>query len=890
MDLGGTVNFNANKNTTNQNLNDFDSSFSVLDRYGTYVTNEEYITDPAIGRDEQIKQLILVLLTPEKSAILIGKPGIGKTAIVEGLAYRIQKNNVPDALMGYQIINIKTASLLGTMPNGETKVQKMIDELKTKDKLILFIDEIHMLIGSTESSSLDFANIFKEGLGRGSIKVIGATTTEEYERYILRDKAFTRRFQKIDVPEPTRDETIKIMMGTLPKFEKQTGRKMKYTRFIQERIMTFIVDITSEYKRIFALGSRYPDVCLTLLKQAFSYTVYDNRPYMDIFDVRKAIENSKNIYPDVIKKELPNFDKMFNDIMLEEKGEKPVEEWRKDNTPTRNELENNNINNNNDVSVNNGINNNQNNISNLRKVPEMTNNSIIKKNNSLIDSRERKKGATIGTISVPVSIKKKLNSTSNVGALDDILLSSNVSVLKNDEKSNELVFNYEVTDEIRNGVTDDYLFSRPILSTIENNNDKDEEKQISKYRLGKKKKEGRKMWNNNNGNGGFDISNQNFDKYQNFFHQNNMENNSYNDDQDRMNMLMGNNNNFGNYGPNNNGLNPMDPYNNQFQNGYPMNQPYNGNMPNQESGMNMNYMPPNNDMYNQFGVNNQNMGMNNQPMYDNQMGNSFGGYNPNPNGFNNMGVPMNNNSFGFIDNQNNNGGESIFGAPMYSTNDDTNKKDNKNDDLPDIYERLQTNDMQIKNGEIVSEFPTFDKLNNLSNITASMNQNATQGPMNNGFLPQDNMMFNQPMMGPNNGNYNQGGFGINQMMPGQDMNQNRNWVYVDNQNNFGLNNNQPSMQNQPTLFQKNILDEVPKKQNENNISSKENVASPSNNKDYYEDMKNGDFVNFSDLNKGNVKEEDTNKYMGVQVNQNKPQFDLNLENNSEEEKYDDFYE
>ena len=130
---------------------------------------------------------------------------------------------------------------------GRITGKKMIDELKTRDKVILFVDEIHMLIGATDSSSLDFANIFKEGLGRGSIKVIGATTSDEYERYILKDKAFTRRFQKVEVPEPTREETIQIMMGTLPKFEKQTGRRMKYTPFIQERIMSFLVDITSEY-------------------------------------------------------------------------------------------------------------------------------------------------------------------------------------------------------------------------------------------------------------------------------------------------------------------------------------------------------------------------------------------------------------------------------------------------------------------------------------------------------------------------------------------------------------------------------------------------------------------------------------------------------------------
>ena len=136
---------------------DGESKFSILERYGENYTEKEYITNPAIGRDQQIKELLLILLTPEKSAILVGKPGIGKTAIVEGLAYAIQRKEVPDALVGYTIINIKTASLLGTMPSGESKVQKMIDELKLREKIILFVDEIHMLIGATDSSSLDFA-------------------------------------------------------------------------------------------------------------------------------------------------------------------------------------------------------------------------------------------------------------------------------------------------------------------------------------------------------------------------------------------------------------------------------------------------------------------------------------------------------------------------------------------------------------------------------------------------------------------------------------------------------------------------------------------------------------------------------------------------------------
>lgn len=287
------------------------NTISILTRYGDDLCARSYITNPAIGRDEEIKQMILTLLTPEKSAILVGKPGIGKTSIVEGLAYKIQRGDVPERLQGYSIVSVKTPSLLGTLPTGETRLQTLVDELKELDKVILFIDEIHMLIGATSESAMDFANMFKESLGRGQIKVIGATTTEEYERYILRDKAFVRRFQKIEVLEPNREHTIKILMGTLPKIEKETGTKMKYTSFVQSEIMGFIVDITSEYKRIYGIGSRYPDICLTMLKEAFSQCMFDNRTEVDINDIRNAILNSKNIYQDVINKSIPLFDQQF---------------------------------------------------------------------------------------------------------------------------------------------------------------------------------------------------------------------------------------------------------------------------------------------------------------------------------------------------------------------------------------------------------------------------------------------------------------------------------------------------------------------------------------------------------------------------------------------------
>ena len=981
----------------NQELINFEANFSVLDRYGTYVTKEEYITDPAIGRDEEIKQLILVLLTPEKSAILIGKPGIGKTAIVEGLAYRIQKNDIPEALQGYEIINIKTASLLGTMPSGESKVQKMIDELKTKEKLILFIDEVHMLIGATDSSSLDFANIFKEGLGRGSIKVIGATTTEEYERYILRDKAFTRRFQKIEVPEPNREDTIKIMMGTLPKFEKQTGRKMKYTSFIQQRIMSFIVDITSEYKRVYALGSRYPDVCLTLLKQAFSYTVYDNRPYMDIFDVRKAIENSKNIYPDVIKKELPNFDKMFNDIILEEKGEKKVEEWRRDNTLTRSELEGN---------TNGIINNKESNnadevFEKLENKPEMVDRLELRDNKpveSILRSKGKIKFAKIGSTDGSKGLKATLNRKENTTSLDDMLLSDKMDVLKPvKNKGPVMPTTFVVTEEIRPGVNDGYLLGRPIISTNDEVKNVEEE-QVGVYRsdnINNRKMNGDKqMWDDGNRRPNrMDISSQNFDKYQNFFHQ---ENNGYqngnDENQRRMDMLMGVNNQSNsanmnyNYNPMNNlvnqQVNGQMPINgpvpmNQLANGQmpmngplPMNQPMNGQMPmNGQVPMNqpmngqmpMNgQVPMNQPMNGQMPINgpvpmnnpmNPSMnGLNNEmqnfvnmneqneknveskeetlfgaPMYGTKeieskydkipdifKDESENRQSGNNNYMQNNGIPMNgplpmnqlangpmpmngpmnqpmngpmpmnyqmnqpiNQSFNGSVNSSINGHvksflpndnemdqnqsminkENLFGAPMYSKEVQNNQSSNDTD----IFGQFVSNNMRIKNGKIIDEFPTFDKISNLSHIK-SVISDVREVEGDNSVKANDNNKF-------------------------LDMNQDKNWQYIDDNKQVNSVDNE---QEQPKVS--NILDLVNKKEEDNNILSSASSVAPTNNKDYYEDMKSGEFVNLSDLNSGKIKEEDTNKFIGVQTTENKPQFDLNLETNQEEESFEDFFE
>ena len=191
-------NQNQNNVVTNNTLNNR-PTFSVLDRYGEDITKKTYITNPAIARENEIRQLILTLLTPDKSAVLVGKAGIGKTAIVEGLAYLIQKNQVPNVLIGYTIINIATSSLLGeSISDGEreSRAQLLVSEVMNRSKIILFIDEIHTLMGAgaTNGNALDLANILKPALARGDIKLIGATTQAEYERYMIRDRAFIRRF------------------------------------------------------------------------------------------------------------------------------------------------------------------------------------------------------------------------------------------------------------------------------------------------------------------------------------------------------------------------------------------------------------------------------------------------------------------------------------------------------------------------------------------------------------------------------------------------------------------------------------------------------------------------------------------------------------------------
>ena len=304
---------------------------NVLEKYGRNITEraKEGKMDPVIGRDEEIRNITRVLSRKTKNnPVLIGEPGVGKTAIVEGLAERIVKGDVPNSLKNKTIWELDMASLIaGAKYRGEfeERLKKVLNEVKKSEgEIIMFIDEIHtIVVAGNSEGGMDTSNILKPMLARGEIKVIGATTLNEYRKYIEKDGALERRFQKVKVSEPSIIDTITILRGLKERFEIHHGVT------IQDRTLVTAANLSNRY-----ITDRYlPDKAIDLIDEACA-TIrvqldsvpeeLDNleREIMRLEVEREALKKEKD---DISKKRVLSLDETLTNLKSEEHDLK--EKW-----------------------------------------------------------------------------------------------------------------------------------------------------------------------------------------------------------------------------------------------------------------------------------------------------------------------------------------------------------------------------------------------------------------------------------------------------------------------------------------------------------------------------------------------------------------------------------
>lgn len=262
-----------------------------LHRYGSNLIKlaEEGDIEPVIGRDEEIRRILQIISRKTKNnPILVGEPGTGKTAIVEGLAHRIIRGDIPQELRGLKLYTLDIASLIaGAQMQGEfeQRLKQVIQEAESDPNILLFIDEIHLIMGAGKSSgAMDAANILKPELARGILKIIGATTLDEYRQYIEKDKAFERRFQKITVEEPDVESAISIMRGIKQRFETH-----HHIKILDDAIVS-AVNLSHRY-----IADRFlPDKAIDLLDEAASSMRIDqsSSPH-DLEMLKRQIRNKE---------------------------------------------------------------------------------------------------------------------------------------------------------------------------------------------------------------------------------------------------------------------------------------------------------------------------------------------------------------------------------------------------------------------------------------------------------------------------------------------------------------------------------------------------------------------------------------------------------------------
>ena len=273
----------------------------ALETFGTDLTARARAgkLDPVIGRAEQIDRLITILSRRTKNnPVLIGEPGVGKTAIVEGLAQRIVTEDVPEHLLDKRLVQLDLAGMIaGTKYRGEfeERLKKVMAELQTQQNVIVFIDELHLLVGAgAAEGALDAANMMKPALARGEIRLIGATTLEEYRKHIEKDTALERRLQSITVPEPSLKDTMAILKGLKPHYEKHHGVN------ISDEVIEQAVFMADRY-----VSDRFmPDKAIDVIDEASAKVrVNSGRKPSKVRDYMKQLKNLNEKMEDAVTAE-----------------------------------------------------------------------------------------------------------------------------------------------------------------------------------------------------------------------------------------------------------------------------------------------------------------------------------------------------------------------------------------------------------------------------------------------------------------------------------------------------------------------------------------------------------------------------------------------------------
>ena len=299
------------------------NSTPTLNQYGTDLTQkaEEGKLDPIIGRKEEIERVIQILSRRTKNnPCLIGEPGVGKTAAVEGLAQKIIKGDVPEILKDKRVVTLDISGMIaGSKYRGdfEERIKKALDEVKKAGDVILFIDEIHTIVGAgAAEGAMDAANILKPLLARGEIQLIGATTLNEYRKYIEKDAALERRFSPVTVNEPSEKDTVKILKGIRDKYEAHHGVK------ISDEAIEAAVKMSVRY-----INDRFlPDKAIDLIDEAASRAKL--KTYTEPDSLKKILEQIEEVEKD--KEEAVHMQKFEKAASLRDKQKELKEKYEKE--------------------------------------------------------------------------------------------------------------------------------------------------------------------------------------------------------------------------------------------------------------------------------------------------------------------------------------------------------------------------------------------------------------------------------------------------------------------------------------------------------------------------------------------------------------------------------